>query len=116
MGRRLLDRTPRLVRLSPDGTSFLPAARALVAAQHKARIETEHWLLLGMAKDQFIGLEYSGAALQSWPARMDARHLVLGPDMFHSLKAFDLESPIKPSIGVQNLRTITHLVPLAPAR
>ena len=36
LGRRLLDRTPRLVRLSPDGTSFLPAARALVAAQHKA--------------------------------------------------------------------------------
>jgi DNA-binding transcriptional LysR family regulator len=36
LGRRLLDRSPRLVRLSPDGASFLPAARELVVAQHKA--------------------------------------------------------------------------------
>ena len=36
LGRRLLDRTPRLVRLSPDGATFLPAARELVAAQQKA--------------------------------------------------------------------------------
>lgn len=36
LGRRLLDRSPRLVRLSPDGASFLPAARELVTAQHKA--------------------------------------------------------------------------------
>lgn len=36
LGRRLLDRSPRLVRLSPDGACFLPAARELVAAQHRA--------------------------------------------------------------------------------
>ena len=36
LGRRLLDRTPRLVRLSPDGANFLTAARELVAAQQKA--------------------------------------------------------------------------------
>ena len=36
LGRRLLDRTPRLVRLSPDGANFLAAARELVAAQQKA--------------------------------------------------------------------------------
>ena len=36
LGRRLLDRTPRLVRLSPDGATFLAAARELIAAQQKA--------------------------------------------------------------------------------
>ena len=37
LGRRLLERTPRLVRLSADGASFLAAARPLVAA-HQAAI------------------------------------------------------------------------------
>lgn len=32
LGRRLLERTPRQVRLSFDGERFLPAARALIAA------------------------------------------------------------------------------------
>src|ERR1043166_7371052 len=36
LGRRLIDRTPRLVRLSPDGNIFLPAARDLVAAHRSA--------------------------------------------------------------------------------
>jgi DNA-binding transcriptional LysR family regulator len=36
LGRRLLERTPRLVRLSADGNAFLPAARNLVAAHHGA--------------------------------------------------------------------------------
>src|SRR5262249_43848444 len=36
LGRRLLDRTPRLVRLSADGTTFLGAARDLVAAHQSA--------------------------------------------------------------------------------
>ena len=36
LGRRLVDRTPRLVRLSPDGNIFLPAARDLVAAHQSA--------------------------------------------------------------------------------
>lgn len=36
VGRRLLDRTPRLVRLSPDGARFLTVARELMAAQQKA--------------------------------------------------------------------------------
>lgn len=33
---RLLERTPRLVRLSPDGEQFLPAARDLLAAHERA--------------------------------------------------------------------------------
>ena len=36
LGRRLLERTPRLVRLSADGTAFLGAARNLLAAHHSA--------------------------------------------------------------------------------
>ena len=36
LGRRLLERTPRLVRLSADGNAFLGPARNLVAAHHGA--------------------------------------------------------------------------------
>ena len=37
LGRRLFERTPRLVRLSAEGSAFLPAARNLVAAHQSAR-------------------------------------------------------------------------------
>src|ERR671917_262120 len=36
LGRRLLDRTPRLVRPTHDGEAFLPRARALLAAHDEA--------------------------------------------------------------------------------
>jgi DNA-binding transcriptional LysR family regulator len=36
LGRRLLERTPRLVRLSSDGSAFLEPARSLVAAHQGA--------------------------------------------------------------------------------
>jgi DNA-binding transcriptional LysR family regulator len=36
LGRRLLERTPRLVRLSADGNAFLAPARQLIAAHHGA--------------------------------------------------------------------------------
>jgi DNA-binding transcriptional LysR family regulator len=36
LGRRLLERTPRYVRLSADGCAFLDPARSLVAAHHGA--------------------------------------------------------------------------------
>ena len=36
LGRKLLERTPRLVRLSADGNAFLAPARHLVAAHHGA--------------------------------------------------------------------------------
>ncbi len=36
LGRRLLERTPRLVRLSADGSAFLQAARVLIDAHHGA--------------------------------------------------------------------------------
>src|SRR5262245_66345293 len=36
LGRRLVERTPRLVRLSAEGDAFLNPARALVAAHQTA--------------------------------------------------------------------------------
>jgi DNA-binding transcriptional LysR family regulator len=36
LGQRLLDRTPRLVRLSAAGAAFLAPARALLQAHHAA--------------------------------------------------------------------------------
>ncbi|WP_432731424.1 LysR family transcriptional regulator [Variovorax sp. W6] len=36
LARRLLERTPRLVRLSAEGMAFLPSARLLLAAHHGA--------------------------------------------------------------------------------
>lgn len=38
LGRVLLERTPRHVRLTPDGERFLPRARALVLAEREARM------------------------------------------------------------------------------
>ena len=39
LGRRLIERTPRLVRLSQDGAVFLPGARDLLAAHERALAE-----------------------------------------------------------------------------
>jgi DNA-binding transcriptional LysR family regulator len=36
LGRRLVERTPRLVRLTAEGTAFLPGARSLLAAHQRA--------------------------------------------------------------------------------
>src|SRR4051812_38513149 len=36
LGRKLLERTPRFVRLTQDGAAFLPRARALLAAHEEA--------------------------------------------------------------------------------
>lgn len=38
LGRTLLERTPRLVRLTPDGAQFLERARRLLAADRDARL------------------------------------------------------------------------------
>jgi len=52
LGQRLLERTPRLVRLSAQGTSFLGPARALVAA-HQGALEsfgiTQRRLVVGIS-------------------------------------------------------------------
>ncbi|MGY2047903.1 LysR family transcriptional regulator [Methylobacterium sp. JK268] len=53
LGCRLLDRTPRQVRLSDRGETFLPAARDLLAAQERALAE------LGQAPPQRLSLGIS---------------------------------------------------------
>jgi DNA-binding transcriptional LysR family regulator len=59
LGQRLLERTPRLVRLSAEGTSFLGPARALVAAHQGALASfavTPRRLAVGIS-DHIVGAE-----------------------------------------------------------
>src|SRR5690606_104528 len=52
LGRRLLERTPRLVRLSPEGAAFLQPARDLLAAHERAlacEAPQERRLVLGIS-------------------------------------------------------------------
>lgn len=69
LGRRLLDRTPRLVRLSAEGAAFLGAARNLVAAHQSAfeAFAVEHRRLA-------VGISHHivGANLASLLKRMNA--------------------------------------------
>ncbi|HXW29344.1 MAG TPA: LysR family transcriptional regulator [Xanthobacteraceae bacterium] len=59
LGQRLLERTPRQVRLSAEGTSFLGPARALVAA-HQGALDsftvTPRRLVVGIS-DHLVGAE-----------------------------------------------------------
>jgi DNA-binding transcriptional LysR family regulator len=59
LGRRLLDRTPRLVRLSAEGSAFLGAARNLVAAHQSAlgAFAVEHRRLVVGISDHIVGAE-----------------------------------------------------------
>jgi DNA-binding transcriptional LysR family regulator len=91
LGRRLLERTPRLVRLSADGSAFLPAARQLVAA-HQSAISAfaveQRRLSVGIS--QYI----VGAGLPAMLKRMNASDpgLVIGLHIDASrsvLEAFD---------------------------
>lgn len=59
LGRKLLERTPRRVRLSSDGSAFLSGARALVAAHQdaiSAFAPQQRRLLLGMSH-HIVGAE-----------------------------------------------------------
>jgi len=59
LGHRLIERTPRLVRLAASGAAFLDAARALLAAHDRAVTglqEAPHRVLLGIS-DQVGGPE-----------------------------------------------------------
>jgi DNA-binding transcriptional LysR family regulator len=62
LGRRLLERTPRLVRLSAEGQAFLPAARNLVAAHHTAlgAFAVEHRRLIVGISHHIVGAELAG--------------------------------------------------------
>jgi DNA-binding transcriptional LysR family regulator len=59
LGRRLLERTPRLVRLSAEGSAFLGAARHLVAAHQSAigAFAVEHRRLAVGISHHIVGTE-----------------------------------------------------------
>lgn len=60
LGRRLVERNPRLVRLSPEGEAFLPRARELLAAVQRAIAPTDEpprRLILGIS-DHVAGPEF----------------------------------------------------------
>jgi DNA-binding transcriptional LysR family regulator len=59
LGRRLLERTPRLVRLSAEGSAFLGAARGLVAAHQSAigAFAVEHRRLVVGISHHIVGAE-----------------------------------------------------------
>jgi DNA-binding transcriptional LysR family regulator len=59
LGRRLLERTPRRVRLSAEGTAFLGAARNLVAAHQSAigAFAVEHCRLIVGISHHIVGTE-----------------------------------------------------------
>lgn len=65
LGRRLIERTPRLVRLSSDGAAFLDRARDLLAAHERA--------VAGEAPQQRLSLGISEHAAGSELAQLIAR-------------------------------------------
>lgn len=69
LGRRLLERTPRLVRLSAEGSAFLGAARNLVAAHQSAigAFAAEHRRLTVGISHHIVGTD-----LASFLKRMNA--------------------------------------------
>ena len=88
LGRRLLERTPRLVRLSIDGSTFLDAARALVAA-HQGAVGS-----FGVEQRRLVvGISHHivGAELPLLLKRMNAAEpgLVLEIRILSSNEAFD---------------------------
>jgi DNA-binding transcriptional LysR family regulator len=88
LGRRLLERTPRLVRLSIDGSTFLDSARALVAA-HQGAVGS-----FGVEQRRLVvGISHHivGAELPLLLKRMNAAEpgLVLEIRILSSNEAFD---------------------------
>ena len=88
LGRRLLERTPRLVRLSVDGSTFLDSARALVAA-HQGAVGS-----FGVEQRRLVvGISHHivGAELPLLLKRMNAAEpgLVLEIRILSSNEAFD---------------------------
>ena len=76
LGRRLLERTPRQVRLSAEGAAFMDAARELVGAHERAIASFEvkqRRLVIGVSH-QLVGSELPGLLL--WMNEHDP-HLVI---------------------------------------
>ncbi|MBP7351524.1 MAG: LysR family transcriptional regulator [Comamonas sp.] len=79
LGCRLLERTPRYVELSPQGTAFVAHARALLEAHHQALSA-----FTGARQRLVIGISdhVAGPELPALAARLNARH----PDLLIVLR------------------------------
>lgn len=76
LGRRLLERTPRQVRLSAGGAAFMEAARELVGAHERAiaSFEVKHRRLVIGISHQLVGSELPG--LLRWMNEHDPNLLI----------------------------------------
>jgi DNA-binding transcriptional LysR family regulator len=91
LGRRLIERTPRLVRLSAEGSAFLNAARNLVAAHQSAigSFAVEHRRLTVGISHHIVGAELAGLLKRmngTDPALVMELHIDASRDV---LEAFD---------------------------
>jgi DNA-binding transcriptional LysR family regulator len=99
LGRRLLERTPRMVRLSAEGTAFLGAARSLVAAHHQAigAFAVEHRRLTVGISHHVVGTELAALLKRmnaSDPGLVIALHIEASRDVLEAFDAGELDAAI----------------------
>jgi len=99
LGRRLVDRTPRRVALSPDGSIFLAAARDLVAAHRSAvgSFAVEQRRLKVGISHHVIGHDLPGALKRmsaSDPGLIVEMHVAESRDVLSALDAGALDAGI----------------------
>jgi DNA-binding transcriptional LysR family regulator len=99
LGRRLIERTPRLVRLSAEGTAFLGAARNLVAAHQSAigSFAVEHRRLTVGISYHIVGAELTTLLKRmngSDPALVMELHIDASRDVLAAFDNGELEAAI----------------------
>lgn len=105
LGRRLLERTPRLVQLTPDGAALLAEARHVLAAHDAALAALEQKpqrpLLLGIS-DQAVGAQLPGLLAQlrrRLPGlRLEVR-IGLSRDLSEAFEAGKIDAAILHQVG-----------------
>jgi DNA-binding transcriptional LysR family regulator len=105
LGRRLLERTPRLVQLTPDGAALLTEARHVLAAHDAAlaalEAKPQRPLLLGIS-DQAVGAQLPGLLAQlrgRLPAlRLEVR-IGLSRDLAEAFDAGKIDAAILHHVG-----------------
>jgi DNA-binding transcriptional LysR family regulator len=99
LGRRLLERTPRLVRLSADGAAFLEAARNLVAAHQSAlgSFAVEHRRLTVGISHHIVGTELASLLKRvnrTDPSLVVELHVDASRDVLEAFDAGELDAAI----------------------
>jgi DNA-binding transcriptional LysR family regulator len=99
LGRRLLERTPRMVRLSAEGSAFLGAARHLVAAHHQAvgAFAVEHRRLTVGISHHIVGSDLAALLKRmnaSDPGLVIGLHIDGSRDVLQAFDAGELDAAI----------------------